>query len=65
MPSVEELQKEAADIQKRYEECQKGWYGAFGLRLAMIALNTSIERTEVAMNENTSVQNVMMKGYGL
>lgn len=23
MPSVEELQKEAADIQKRYEECQK------------------------------------------
>ncbi|KAK8825233.1 hypothetical protein AV274_3124 [Blastocystis sp. ATCC 50177/Nand II] len=47
MPSVEELQKEAADIQKRYDECQK----------SMVALNTSIEQTQVAMNENTSVQN--------
>lgn len=61
---MEELQKEAADIQKRYEECQKCWYGAFGLGVAMVALNTSIERTEVAMNENTSVQNVTMKGSG-
>lgn len=30
MPSVEELQKEAADIQKRYDECQKCRGGAFG-----------------------------------
>lgn len=29
MPSVEELQKEAADIQKRYDECQKCRGGAF------------------------------------
>ena len=30
----------------------------------MVALNTSIEQMQVAMNENTSVQNVVASGCG-
>ena len=58
MSTIEELQKEAESLNKRYMESEECGFWRFFWSLAMSTLNSSIQQNQVALNENTNVKKV-------
>ena len=60
MVTVEEIQKEATELNEKYQKSQAGEFRAVCRCGAMAALDSSIQQINVTVNENTSVKKVLM-----
>ena len=60
MVTVEEIQKEATELNEKYQKSQAGEFRAVWRCVAMAALDSSIQQINVTVNENTSVKKVLM-----
>lgn len=60
MVTVEEIQKEAAELNEKYQKSQAGLSGTYSSCAAMAALDSSIQQLNVTVNENTSVKKVLI-----
>ncbi len=58
MATVEEIQKEAAELNEKFQKSQEGREKVFVWEIAMTTLESSIQQLNVTISENTTVKKV-------
>ena len=58
MATVEEIQKEAAELSEKFQKSQEGREKVFVWEIAMTTLESSIQQLNVTISENTTVKKV-------
>ena len=58
MATVEEIQKEAAELNEKFQKSQEGRENVFVWEIAMTTLESSIQQLNVTISENTTVKKV-------